>query len=148
MRAKYNTWLLNAVWRAHTGQWQIPDEEFLQKKGTYEAEIYWNDLGVLVNTTVRQYARDGELPIWGIRKDETIYEPIPAEYWSNHAFDLFSIMGNRDPKKVKIMQSEQDWHHFKTNKAIIEKIWGLPFGYKSFKTITNFIEACYARNRS
>lgn len=138
-----NVWLFNAMWRAYTGHWKIPAETILREQDGRD----WQDFGTLINTDVRQYALSGDLPIWGVRQNETMTELIPAEYWADHAFDLFTIMCNREPKKVKIMElyREPVWRHFKTNKAAVEKIWSLPFGYKSFTAITQFIGALYVK---
>ena len=43
---------------------------------------------------VLQAAADGLIPIWGKRTQQSVFEPIPREYWFDHRFDWFSLLRN------------------------------------------------------
>jgi hypothetical protein len=71
-----NVLLLDAIWRVHLGKWG-------------DRIDYGNDMDARMSfekTTgkVRQLARDGKLPVWGIKQRGNTFDPIPLGFWSTH----------------------------------------------------------------
>lgn len=82
-----DVWLLDAIWRAHLGVWEKPNEV---AREAYD-EGFWNRLGVLIHEDIRQLAFDGKLPIWGKLNSTSLWTKIPNEFWDNHGVDWFEF---------------------------------------------------------
>ena len=113
-----DVWLLNAIWKTHTGRWKIPGHTIES-----DDQNYWERLYDKANE-IRQYAADGKLPIWGKRQNKwnALWELITPEYWLNHSFDPMSFYQVPDPENLKTMGA-QEWKSFMTDKTKVEKLW-------------------------
>ena len=115
-----DVWLLDAIWKAHTGQWGIPNQAAV--KG--EDQNYWEKLSDKADK-IRQYAADGKLPIWGKRQKQwnSLWEPISPEYWLSHTFHPFWFDPNPENLKIMGTEQQQEWKSFMTDKTKVEKLW-------------------------
>ena len=86
---------------------------------------------MLIIDEFRQKAFDGEIPIWGRRKDLSILESVPLEFWRFNQINHIQVARVDPPDEVKACavrpwekpDTSADWHHFKTCKAVIERLY-------------------------
>lgn len=121
-----NVLLSEAIWRAHVGRWDdLPD--------------YGNDDTAresFENTTaqVRQFARDGKLPVWGTKRRGSTFDPIPVSFWSTHDIqagyainplvrDTFVYVTEPTEVGQTRFARTQDWSNFMTSRQVVEELW-------------------------
>jgi membrane protein implicated in regulation of membrane protease activity len=124
-------WLSNAMWRAFLRTDYIPEG------GVSSIEITEPEKQRFVTLIIdefRQLALDGKLPIWGRGKDPFILEPVPRDFWRRNQIDHVAVARLDHPEEVKACavrpwdkpDTSADWHHFKTSKAVIERLYPSP----------------------
>jgi hypothetical protein len=82
----------------------------------------------------RQRSFDGEVPVWGRRKDSSNLEPVPRDFWMRNQIDPIQVARVDPPEEVTACaerpwekpDTSEDWHHFKTSKAVIERLFPRP----------------------
>jgi hypothetical protein len=120
-------WLRDAIWRAYIGTWYVPPEGLGQNILESEKRRF----AMLVIREFRQLASEGKLPIWGWSKGRTLWEEVPREFWRDNQIDHVSAARADLPEDIKA-RSEQilmkpdasgEWSHFKTSKAVIERLY-------------------------
>jgi hypothetical protein len=122
-----NVSLSDGLWRAFSGTWggriQLDTSLTRQTKKFLEAA-----------SEIRQRAFEGTLPVWGRRPASTLYEPIPSEFWRNHAiaagYSISSTEGDiwvyvTRPLVVGDVPNARTpvWKDFMTSREAVEKIW-------------------------
>lgn len=91
--------------------------------GAFDRKAVWENEGGAISglgealKQFEQAARDGKVQVWGKQENWGVFDPIPAEYWSNHSvhfLDLFreetDIEYNRSPlphyKGLRVSRAE------------------------------------------
>jgi hypothetical protein len=127
---EYDVWLRDAIWRAYIGIWYVPPEGLGQNISESEKQRF----AMLIIREFRQLAFDGKLPIWGRRKNSTIWQEVPQGFWSDNQIDYIRIAAGDAPDQVmakadnpwKKPDTSGDWHHFMTSKVVIERLYPGP----------------------
>lgn len=88
--------ILDAIYYAAFGETD-PDIDALR------AAEHVNSIGRAIEE-LRQYARDGELQVWGRKSRTAPYELIPKEYWSKYSIDFLGIL--RESEEISTDLSE------------------------------------------
>ncbi len=119
--------LLDAIWRAHLGQWKAretyPHDDWSAKTPFYKAA---ND--------IRQMAFEGKLPIWARRPSSNLFEVVPSGFWLNHDIEAgYCIIPEVTDSWVKITfplevgdvphARTPKWTDFMTSKLAVEALW-------------------------
>jgi hypothetical protein len=126
-----DVWLLDAMWRAFRGTWDVPEGGIVSLNvGESENQRF----AMLIIQEFPQLAFDEELPIWGRRKGSFRWEPIPPDFWTHNHIDHILVMSADPQDDIKAMpdnpwekpDTSGDWRHFKTSKAVIERLYPLP----------------------
>jgi hypothetical protein len=120
-------WLSNAMWRAFLRTDYIPEGGVSNLKIT---EPEKQRFVMFIIGEFRQRSFDGEIPVWG-RKDSSNLEPVPREFWRRNQIDPIQVARVDPPEEVKACaerpwekpDTSGDWHHFKTSKAVIERLY-------------------------
>jgi hypothetical protein len=129
LKIECDVWLSDAMWRAFLGFWgNIPNDGVLSFKIT---ESEKQRFAMLIIGEFRQRAFDGELPVWGRRKDSSILEPVPRNFWASNQIDHIAVATASHPDEVKACaqnplakpDTSGDWHYFMTSKAVIEQLY-------------------------
>jgi hypothetical protein len=126
--SKPDIWLSAAMWRAFLRTDYIPEG------GVSSLEITEPEkqrFSMLIIDEFRQLAFDGKLPIWGRGKDHFILETVPRDFWRRNQIDHVAVARVDHPEEVKACavrpwekpDTSADWRHFKTSKAVIEKLY-------------------------
>jgi hypothetical protein len=123
-------WLRDAIWRAYIGTWYVPPEGLGQNTSESEKQRFV----MLIIREFRQRASDGRLPVWGWSKGYTLWEEVPREFWRDNHIDHISVARADHPEDVKARPEQllmkpdtsADWSHFKTSKAVIERLYPTP----------------------
>jgi hypothetical protein len=119
-----DVWLADAIQRACTGKWGEPRTAsiFTPDPDTGQAFV-----GVAL-AQVRQYARDGALPIWGKSAPYRPFEPIPPEFWSGAGVDIFSVL--KTGSGFENLYTEDNphayprrWGQLMTSEAKVNELW-------------------------
>jgi hypothetical protein len=128
LKPERDVWLRDAMWWAFLRTWDVPEGGMVSLNvGESENQRF----AMLVIDIFRQLAFEGKLPIWGKRKDSSIWEAVPREFWRRNHIDHILVLSADDPEVVKA-QAERfwenpvtsgDWHHFMTSKAVIEQLY-------------------------
>jgi hypothetical protein len=118
--------LAGSLWRAFQGDWmnvRPPQTELEKAKFQFTAD------------QIRQHAFDGSLPVWGRRKDSNLFEPIPREFWQNHAIEADYSLGSKDNRNLWVYVTHplvvgevinartMAWEDFMTSNEAVEKLW-------------------------
>jgi hypothetical protein len=117
-----DTLLGAALWRVCFGNWTKPKLPELIKQ--------LEDAG----EQIRQRAYEGLLPVWARKPKSTLYEPVPASFWRNHAIiAAFSAATLGDEIFVAVTTPlivgevpnarSLAWTDFMTSKEAVEKLW-------------------------
>lgn len=121
-----NVPLLDAIWRIHLGRWG-------------DRADYGNDLSARFSfekttSNIRQAARDGKLPVWGIRQRGNTFDPIPLDFSSTHDIEAGYVINPqvkdtwvyvKEPTEIgQVRYSRtQDWSNFMTSREVVEELW-------------------------
>jgi hypothetical protein len=131
LKVEPDMWLSNAIWQAFLRTDYIPEG------GVSSIEIKEPEkqrFVMLIIGEFRQRAFDGELPIWGRKNGSSILEPVPFDFWRRNQIDHVAVARVDHPEEVKACavrpwektDTSADWHHFKTSKAVIERLYPKP----------------------
>jgi hypothetical protein len=68
-----------------------------------------------------QSAADGQIPVWGKKKTEGVYEPIPKEFWFKNRIEWFGLL--KDAAFSESSRGAQGERYFflMTSRAAVEK---------------------------
>jgi hypothetical protein len=126
-----DSWLSDAMWWAFLRTWDVPPGGMVSlNSGESENQRF----AMLIIQEFPQLAFDEKLPIWGRRKDSFRWEPIPPDFWSHNHIDHILVMSADPQEDIKAIpdnpwekpDTSGDWHHFKTSKAVIERLYPRP----------------------
>jgi hypothetical protein len=117
--------LLEALWRAFSGKWSG------QRRVTESHEILRFEIAA---DDIRQHAFEGQLPVWARRPHSDLYEPLPRDFWRNHAIETgYSLNATERDVWVYVTQAislgdfpnarTTAWEGFMTSREAIEKLW-------------------------
>ena len=65
--------------------------------GNFDRKAVWENEGGAISgmgDALKQFekaARDGKVNVWGKRENWSVYDPIPADYWSTHGVDFLDL---------------------------------------------------------
>jgi hypothetical protein len=123
-----DVWLRDAVWRAFLLTWYVPEGGIVPLDvGESEKRRF----AMLIIGEFRQLAFEGKLPIWGRRKDSSIWEPVPHDFWTRNQINYIQVARADPPEDVKACDEKLlekpdtsgDWRHFMTSKSVIERLY-------------------------
>lgn len=120
--------LLDAIWRVHVGRWG--ERESMDDFRTDPRSNHFFE----ACTEIRQKAFEGALPIWGRRKNSSLFEPVPWQFWRNREIiESFAIQPGLEDLWVRFTHAlevgdvpnatSNEWDHFMTNKDAIDRLW-------------------------
>jgi hypothetical protein len=118
--------LAGSLWRAFQGDWmniRPPQTELEEERFQFTAD------------QIRQHAFDGSLPTWGRRRRSNLFEPIPKEFWQNHAIQTSYLLHSKGTTDLWVYVTHPlvigevinarttGWEDFMTSNEAIEKLW-------------------------
>lgn len=74
---------------------------------------------------LEQAAADEDIPMWGRRKEYTVYEPIPAEFWRANKIDWLELLRDnpRTTPHDHLARKDLGYLDVMTSRAAIERVW-------------------------
>jgi hypothetical protein len=118
--------LAGVLWQAFQGDWmnvRPRQTELEEERFQFTAD------------QIRQHAFDGSLPCWGRRRGSNLFEPIPREFWKNHAIQTSYSLRSKDNRELWVYVTHplvvgevvnartKAWEDFMTSNEAVEKLW-------------------------
>jgi hypothetical protein len=121
-----DVWLLNAIWRAYSGNWELPSADF-SGVGAEESQRLWD----LTEKTFRQLAFDGNLPIWAKPANSDIWVGVPPKFWGIAHIDGLRAQYPAEPGQLTFRVEnpyrnkipENEWREFMTSRAATDALF-------------------------
>lgn len=96
--------------------------------GKFDRTAVWEDEGGAISRMgdalkqFEQAARDGKVRAWGKLENWSVYDPIPADYWSNHSVHFLDLF--RDQADVEHgFSPPPHYKDLQVSRTEFEKVW-------------------------